>query len=131
MATIKDNEDTIEAESLSTTLDTYGQLIKMLMPRSLCIAIYEAMGMPLWSSEGYDGPDLLQLVEEALNSARSGNPDPEERDGFARTWDGDTAYVFILRQGSNLLGAAAISCRDTSSGARPFSLMLGLLRPAL
>jgi diguanylate cyclase (GGDEF)-like protein len=131
MATIKDNEDTIEAESLSTTLDPYGQLIKMLMPRALCIAIYEAMGMPLWSSEGYDGPDLLQLVEEALNSARSGNPDPEERDGFARTWDGDTAYVFILRQGSNLLGAAAISCRDTSSGARPFSLMLGLLRPAL
>ena len=131
MATIKDNEDTIEAESLSTTLDPYGQLIKMLMPRALCIAIYEAMGMPLWSSEGYDGPDLLQLVEEALNSARSGNPDPEERDGFARTWDGDTAYVFILRQGSNLLGAAAISCRDTSNGARPFSLMLGLLRPAL
>ena len=59
MATIKDNEDTIEAESLSTTLDPYGQLIKMLMPRALCIAIYEAMGMPLWSSEGYDGPDLL------------------------------------------------------------------------
>lgn len=131
MATIKDNEDTIEAQSLSTTLDPYGQLIKMLMPRALCIAIYEAMGMPLWSSEGYDGPDLLQLVEEALNSARSGDPDPEERDGFARTWDGDTAYVFILRQGSNLLGAAAISCRDSSSGARPFSLMLGLLRPAL
>lgn len=131
MATIKDNEDTIEAESLSTTLDPYGQLIKMLMPRALCIAIYEGMGMPLWVLDGYDGPDLLQLVEEALNSARAGNPDPEEREGFARTWEGDTAYVFILRNGPHLLGAVAISCRDTSNGARPFSLMLGLLRPAL
>ena len=131
MATIKDNEDTIEAESLSTTLDPYGQLIKMLMPRALCIAIYEAMGMPLWLSDGADSPDLLQLVEEALNSARSGEPDPDEREGFARTWEGETAYVFLLRDGPNLLGAVAISCRDSSNGSRPFSLMLGLLRPAL
>lgn len=131
MATIKDNEDTIEAESLSTTLDPYGQLIKMLMPRALCIAIYEGMGMPLWLSDGCDSPDLLQLVEEALNSARSGDPDPDEREGFARTGDGDTSYVFILRAGADLLGAVAISCRDSSNGARPFSLMLGLLRPAL
>jgi diguanylate cyclase (GGDEF)-like protein len=131
MATIRDDDDTVEAQSLSTSLDPYGQLIKMLMPRALCIAIYDRMSMPLWLSDGCDGPDLLQLVEEALNSARSGEPDPEEREGFARSWDGDTAYVFILRDGALLLGAVAISSRDSSSGSRPFSLMLGLLRPAL
>jgi diguanylate cyclase (GGDEF)-like protein len=36
-----------------------------------------------------------------------------------------------LREGAELLGAVAISCRDGSGGARPFSLMAGLLRPAL
>lgn len=130
MATILDDDDTIEAQSLSTSLDPYGQLMKMLMPRALSIAIYDRMATPLWLSDGAEGPDMPQLVEEALNSARSEDPDPAERDGFARSWDGDTAYVFILRE-SELLGAVAISCRDGSNGARPFSLMLGLLRPAL
>lgn len=128
---ILDDEDTIEAQALSTSLDPYGQLIKMLMPRALCIAVYDSMGTPLWLSDGCDGPDLLQIVEEALNSARSGNPDPEEHDGFARSWDGDTAYVFLLRDGAALLGAVAISATDSNNISRPFSLMLGLLRPAL
>ncbi|MFL6550859.1 MAG: EAL domain-containing protein, partial [Povalibacter sp.] len=65
------------------------------------------------------------------NVARSPDPDPAERDGFARSWEGDTAYIFILRESNELLGAVAISCRDGSGGTRPFSLMLGLLRPAL
>lgn len=131
MATILDDDDTIEAQSLSTSLDPYGQLMKMLMPRALSIAIYDRMATPLWLSDGAEGPDMPQLVEEALNSARSGEPDPAERDGFARSWDGDTAYVFILHEGPELLGAVAISCRDAGGNPRPFSLMLGLLRPAL
>ncbi|HMN44729.1 MAG TPA: bifunctional diguanylate cyclase/phosphodiesterase [Povalibacter sp.] len=131
MATILDDEDTVEAQSLSTSLDPYGQLMKMLMPRALCIGIYDHLATPLWLSDGCEGPDLPQVVEEALNAARSPDPDPSERDGFARSWDGETAYVFILREGAHLLGAVALSCRDGSGGARPFSLMVGLLRPAL
>jgi len=131
MSTILDDEDTVEAQTLTTSLDPYGQLVKMLMPRALCITIYDRNGMPLWLSDGCEGPDLLQLVEEGLNSARSANPDPEEKHGFARSWDGDTAYVFILRDGEILLGAVALSCRDSGSGSRPFSLLFGLLRPAI
>ena len=124
-------EEDAEAQTLSTSLDPYGQLIKMLMPRALCIAIYDRLGMPLWLSDGCEGPDLLQFIEEALNSARSADPDPSERDGFARTWDGDTAYIFVLHEGKELLGIVALSCRDVSSGPRPFSVLQGLLRPAL
>jgi diguanylate cyclase (GGDEF)-like protein len=134
MATILDDEDTIEAQALSTSLDPYGQLVKMLMPRALCIAIYDRMGVPLWLSDGCDGPDLLQLVEESLTAARADQHDPGEREGFARTWDGETetAYVFILRDGASLLGALAVSVQDSSSsGARPFSLVQGLVRPVL
>lgn len=129
MATILDDDDTIEAQALSTSLDPYGQLIKMLLPRALCIAIYDQTATPLWLSDDCGGPDLPQLAEEALSSARSGT-DPNQRDGFARSWDGETAYVFILRDGTHLLGAVALSCRDSGT-ARPFSLLVGLLRPAL
>jgi diguanylate cyclase (GGDEF)-like protein len=131
MAAMLEEDDTVEAQSLSTSLDPYGQLLKMLMPRALCIAIYDRKGMPLWLSDGTEGPDLLQFIEEALNSARSGDPDPNEREGFARTWDGDTAYIFILRDTASLLGVVALSCRDGSGGARPFNVLQGLLRPAL
>lgn len=135
MASTSD-EETVEAQSLSTSLDPYGQLVKMLMPRATCIAIYDRMSVPLWLSDGYDGHDLAQLAEEALNAARQGmlgsdDPDLGEQEGFARSWDGDTSYVFLLREGASLLGALAISCQDSSSGARPFSLVQGLLRPAL
>ena len=131
MATILDDDDTVEAQALSTSLDPYGQLVKMLMPRAHCIAIHDRMGMPLWMSDGCDSGDLLQLVEEGLNNARNGTLDAAERDGFARSWGGDTAYVFMLRDGSNLLGAVALASPDPTTGARPFSLVLGLLRPAL
>jgi diguanylate cyclase (GGDEF)-like protein len=129
--TILDDEDTIEAQALSTSLDPYGQLVKMLMPRASCIAIYDRNSVPLWLSDGCDGPDLPHLIEEALNAAQSDDPDPDEHDGFARSWSGDTAYVFILRDSDRLLGALGVSCQDGSGGARPFSLVQGLLRPAL
>jgi hypothetical protein len=128
--TILDDDDTIEALALSTSLDPYGQLVKMLMPRASCIAIYDRNSVQLWS-DGCDGPDLPHLIEEALNAAANDNTDPDERDGCARSWSGDTAYVFILRDGGTLLGALGVSCQDGSGGARPFSLVQGLLRPAL
>jgi diguanylate cyclase (GGDEF)-like protein len=129
--TILDDEDTIEAQALSTSLDPYGQLVKMLMPRASCIAIYDRTSTPLWLSDGCDGPDLTHLMEEGLTAANNGTADPDEREGFERSWSGDTAYVFILRDGGTLLGALGVSCQDSSGGARPFSLMQGLLRPAL
>ena len=131
MATILDDEDTVEAQALSTSLDPYGQLLKMLMPRASCISIHDRMGMPIWMSDGCDSTDLLQLIEEATSSERNGTLEAAERDGFARSWNGDTAYVFLLRDGAELVGAVALACQDPNSGARPFSLVLGLLRPAL
>jgi diguanylate cyclase (GGDEF)-like protein len=132
MAAAFDDDDTLESQALTTSLDPYGQLIKMLMPRALCIVLYDADGLPLWlSSDTFDSTYLQQLVEEALSGVRSGTLAEEEREGFARSWDGDTSYIFMLRAGDRLLGAVAVSCRDGSGGSRPFSLVLALLRPAL
>src|SRR5690606_18636210 len=32
----------------ATSLDPYGQLVKMLLPRAQAIAIYDRMGLPVW-----------------------------------------------------------------------------------
>lgn len=127
------NEDFVESATFSTSLDPYGQLVRVLMPRASQVAIYDRLSTPLWLSDGKDGADLLRLVEESLNSVRYGSSstDQESRHGFARSWDGDTAYVFILREGATLLGALAVSVQDGSSGARSFGFVLGLLRPVL
>ena len=126
-------EDLVEAGTFSTSLDPYGQLVRVLMPRASHVAIYDRLSTPLWVSEGQDGDDLLRLVEESLNSVRYGSAgvDQDSDHGFSRSWDGDTAYVFILREGTTLLGALAISCPDGASGARSFGFVLGLLRPVL
>jgi diguanylate cyclase (GGDEF)-like protein len=114
-----------------TTLDPYGQLIKMLMPRALGIAIYDHMGVPLWLSDACETQDLVDLIEAALNGART--HDGPESDAMLGTWDGDPAYAFIIRdEKRQLLGAVAVSNRDQGSGSpRPVTLVQSLLRPAL
>jgi hypothetical protein len=51
------------------TLDPYGHLIRMLVPRASGIGFYDAHGMPLWVSDDYDGPDPQPVVEEAIAKA--------------------------------------------------------------
>ena len=50
----------------ATSLDPYGQLIRMLMPRAQSIAIYDRMGLPIWLSDGLDAPELHRLLQDAL-----------------------------------------------------------------
>ena len=117
---------------VSTSLDPYGQLIKMLMPRALCIAIYDRAGAALWVSDGCDTVDLQEVVEETIANEKVLATDPATADGFVSAWNGESAYVFLLRNEANhLLGAVGIACANAGNGPRPFSLMRGLLRPAL
>jgi diguanylate cyclase (GGDEF)-like protein len=123
--------ETATALISSTSLDPYGQLVKMLMPRAQCIAIYDRLGLPVWLSDGRDAPELHRLLQDALADEageRSG-------DGFAEPVDRDhSAYIFLLRDSDgSLLGAVALLCRESAqrAEARPFSLVQGLLRPAL
>lgn len=115
----------------ATSLDPYGQLIKMLMPRAQSIAIYDRMGLTVWLNDGHDVPELHQLMQESL--AEDLAPGQGE-EGFSEPTDRDhCAYGFMLRDAEgNLLGAVGLISRESSSGQnRPFSLIQGLLRPAL
>ena len=70
MASIVANEDSVDGTTFSTSLDPYGQLVRVLMPRASYVAIYDRLSTPLWLSDGHDGANLLHLVEESLSAIR-------------------------------------------------------------
>jgi diguanylate cyclase (GGDEF)-like protein len=113
-------------------LDPYGQLIKMLMPRARSIAIYDRVGLPVWLNDGLDAPELHRLLQDAL-AHDAGDAAPS--DGFTHALDPEhAAHVFLLRDAeAGLLGAVGVVSRESARAgeARPFSLVRGLLRPAL
>jgi diguanylate cyclase (GGDEF)-like protein len=115
-----------------TSLDPYGQLVKMLLPRAQSIVIHDRMGVAVWASEGRDDSGLNQLVQEALARELG---DKGRQEGFAEQLGGaQTAYVFMLRDSSGgLLGSVGLVSRESQQQkeTRPFSLVQGLLRPAL
>jgi diguanylate cyclase (GGDEF)-like protein len=116
----------------ATTLDPYGQLIRMLLPRAQSIAIYDRIGLPIWLSDGHDVPELHRLLQEALSGDVSA---PDLHEGFAEATDREhAAYIFLMRDaGGSFCGAVGLICRESSQRGepRPFSLVQGLLRPAL
>jgi hypothetical protein len=78
--------------SVKPDLDPYGQLLRMLMPRAVGIAFYDARGRVLWAAPGYDGPDPAPLIASALEQVP---PATTARiDGFSRDHEGAPAYVF-------------------------------------
>ena len=116
----------------ATSLDPYGQLVKMLLPRAQSIVIYDRMGIAAWVSDEFEENGLHQLVQESLGKELAS---PGNSDGFAEVMGSEqTAYVFMLRDSSaGLLGTVGLISRDSrqQKEPRPFSLVQGLLRPAL
>ena len=114
--------------SVRPTLDPYGQLLRMLVPRASGIAFYDASGSALWVVDGYDGPDPKPVVEEALR-----DPPPATTamlDGFQRDFHGAPAYAFRLRDDDGAVVAVAVLLvRDGEK--RPYSFIQHLVQPAL
>jgi diguanylate cyclase (GGDEF)-like protein len=114
--------------SLKPDLDPYGQLLRMLMPRALGIAFYDARGHLLWAADGYDGPDPAPLVAAAHERVP---PATTARiDGFSQDHEGAPAYVFRLRgNAGDVIAVAVLLTRDGEN--RPFSLVQSLVGSAL
>jgi len=114
-----------------TSLDPYGQLLKMLLPRAHSIVVYDRLGVTVWSSEDNDDTELqaLQQHAQAAELAESGAIGV----GFAEPLPGEQiAYFFLLRDGAGaMLGSVGMVSRESNREPRPFTLVHGLLRPAL
>lgn len=113
--------------TLRKSLEPYGQLIKMLLPRASSIDIFDADAEHCWSSSEIDSLDLEPLVQRAL-IAQAG----AEEGVFGELDEETPVYLFRLREESGeLLAIVTVTCRSDGSVARPWSFVHSLLRPAL
>jgi diguanylate cyclase (GGDEF)-like protein len=114
--------------SAKPSLDPYGQLLRMLMPRAAGIGFYDAMANPLWVAAGYEGPDPLPLVRAALERVPPATT--SQIDGFSHDHEGAPAYVFRLRNDEgDVIAIATLVTRDGEN--RPYSFVQALVQPAL
>ena len=114
------------------SFEPYVQLIRSLLPRASSVAIFDTKGDLRWSSEPTTGPDLINLVDDALSTARTA-PDSA---GQLRVLEGNMpVYLCWLRDdAARLLAVLAVVCRPTGDqdvDARSFSFAYALLRPAI
>ena len=110
------------------SLDPYGQLLRMLVPRAAGIGLYDARGELLWFADNYDGPDPQPVVHEALSQAPPATA--ASIDGFAHSFEGAPAYAFRLRNDrGEVIAVIVLLTRDTES--RPFTLVQQMVQPAL
>ena len=110
------------------SLEPYGQLLRMLVPRASGIGFYDAHGHPLWVSEDYDGPDPQPVVDEAIAKAPAATT--PVIDGFSRDFAGAPAYAFLIRDDfGRVIAVSTLMTRDKEN--RPYSFVLHLVQPAL
>ena len=125
--------NTLEAAVLvdSTSMNPYGQLFKMLLPRALNIAIHDRNGVQLWSADACETAILQQLVDDEVAHSHLGVAADSTSVGQLVTLGGESAYVFPLRDANrHLLGVVVLSVADRGT-ARSVETIGGLLRPAL
>jgi len=112
--------------------DPYIRLIRSLLPRTSCVAMFGPAGELLWTTENVAGPDLINIVDDALLSTRV-NP---ESAGQMRLLDGNIpVYLWALRDGAQqLLSLLAVVGRGNEVHEKrsgDFSFVCQLLAPAV
>ena len=112
--------------------DPFVRLVRSLLPRTSCIALFGPSGELMWSTDTVIGPDLTNIVDDALLSAGA-NPGGA---GQLRLLAGNLpVYLCSLRDDAQqLLAILAIVCRapDTHERKIPdFTFAYSLLSPVL
>ena len=120
-------QETVEP---SASFEPYLQLVRSVLPRATSVALYDAAGRLQWTTDATAGPDLHDLIENAL---QAGNP---EGPGQMRLLEGGLpVYLCWLRDDrEQLMAVVVVVCRasgDPDSNARGFSIAHALLRPVL
>jgi diguanylate cyclase (GGDEF)-like protein len=112
--------------------DPYVRLVRSLLPRATGVAMFGPAGELLWTTETVTGPDLINMVDDALLSARA-NP---ESAGQMRLLSGSQpVYLWTLRdEAQQLMAVLTVGCRPKDAHDKrnhDFSFAHSLLAPAL
>jgi diguanylate cyclase (GGDEF)-like protein len=111
-------------------LESYALLLRQLMPRTDCIALFDALSQLRWGSEGTIGQDLQQIVERSSKEMQTDGAVPGT---LVASEAQSPAYLFWLHDGAGeFLGTVAVTTRAAGDGShQPFGLVHSLLRPVL
>jgi diguanylate cyclase (GGDEF)-like protein len=112
--------------------DPYVRLMRSLLPRTSCIAMFGPSGELLWSTDTMTGPDLMNVIDDALLGAGA-NPGLA---GQLRLIEGNQpVYLCSMRDDQQqLLAILAVLTRPSDVQERKvpdFSFVYSLLAPAL
>jgi diguanylate cyclase (GGDEF)-like protein len=112
--------------------DPYVRLIRSLLPRTSCVAMFGPSGELIWTTETMTGPDLINMVDDALLATRA-NP---ESAGHMRLLDGNVpVYLWALRDDEQqLISLLTVVSRTSETQERrgtDFSFVCQLLAPAV
>ena len=104
----------------------YGQLVRMLLPSSGCLAIYAVDGDLAWCSDGFERPDFRELLDDIRRSERAPAPNLGQ---LRKTSAGVSALVARLSDpGGATLGYVLLELGDARSAAGA-SMAISLTRP--
>src|SRR5256884_6146435 len=93
-------QETVEP---SASFEPYLQLVRSVLPRATSVALYDAAGRLQWTTDGTAGPDLHDLIENALQAASPEGP------GQMRLLEGgQPVYLCWLRDDREQLMAVVV-----------------------
>lgn len=108
----------------ATTYAPYSQLIKMLLPRSISVTIFDHVGELSWSSDGYARPEITDLLEEHRTDVTRG------LGRIYETSSGQAAFLEHLNSENRRLGSVVVELGPSRSAWND-KVVRGLLRPVL
>jgi len=108
----------------ATTYAPYSQLIKMLLPRSISVTIFDHAGEMAWSSDGYARPEITDLLEKHRTDVTRGHGRIYE------TYSGQAAFLEHLNSENRRLGSVVVELGPSRSAWND-KVVRGLLRPVL
>jgi diguanylate cyclase (GGDEF)-like protein len=116
--------DKTDAPPSATTYAPYSQLIKMLLPRSISVTIFDHVGELAWSSDGYARPEITELLEMHKTDVDRGHGRIYE------TSSGQAAFLEHLNSENRRLGSVVVELGPSRSAWND-KVVRGLLRPVL
>ena len=110
--------------SAAATYAPYSQLIKMLLPRSISVTIFDHEGEVAWSSDGYARPEITELLEQHLTDVT------RSHGTICETSSGQAAFLEHLNSENRRLGSVIVELGPSRSAWND-KVVRGLLRPVL
>jgi diguanylate cyclase (GGDEF)-like protein len=112
--------------------DPYVRLVRSLLPRTSCVSMFGPAGELIWSTDPMTGPDLMNIVDDAMLAARA-NTDSAGQ--MRLLGDHQPVYLCPLRDDAQqLLVLLAVMCRPNDARDKrhhDFSFAYSLLAPAI